>query len=80
MKIDENDKVKVILTKTGADVINRYNSFLNKHCYTDGMTFKMDYNENDEFTSEFHTAMSLFYGTNRNGTEKLFKEIEVFKK
>lgn len=80
MKIDENDKTKVILTNAGAEVINHYNTFLNRYCENNNINFKTDYIENDEFIAELHTIMTVFYGSISNhGTEKMFKEIEILK-
>lgn len=79
LKIDENDKVEVVLTHNGALVLNEY--FRQLGSFTgSSSSFKTDYVEGQRYSSELWNIMYIFYGPDRpHGTEKMFKEINILK-
>lgn len=74
--MDLNDQARVVLTKSGADIINKKNRSLNGIYSQAGITWKDDYKEGDVYIGTLWEILGRFKTCYEAGHDAPFTQLE----
>ncbi len=74
--MDLNDQVQVVLTKCGADIINKESRSMNETYSHAGITWKDDYKEGDVYKGSLWEILGRFTTCYQVGHDAPFTQLE----
>lgn len=77
--MDLNDQARVVLTKTGADIINKGSRRMNEIYSHAGITWKDDYKEGDVYIGTLWDILGRFKTCYEAGHDAPFTKLEKIK-